>query len=165
MSEDQGAALKTIKATIDVNNNQKFVVLKKSKKYYKSFDGITVAVLGLSFKPGTDDVREAPSLKIVSSLIEENANVKAWDPIAVSNFSKLFPDFVTYCRTIEETVKDADLCLILTEWKEVADMDVSVFASLMRNPIVIDGRNCYCLSDVKGKGITYESVGRKTVTP
>ena len=165
LSEDQGAALKTIRATIDVNAEQKFVVLKKAKKYYDSLENLNVAVLGLSFKPGTDDVREAPSLKIIPSLIEQGASVRAWDPIAVSNFSKLFPDVVTYCNTVEETIKDADLCFILTEWPEVLNFDTALYKRLMRKSVVIDGRNCYSLSEMKENGITYESIGRQPVTP
>ena len=163
LSENQGAALKTIRATIDVNTEQKFIILKKAAKYYDSLKGLTVAVLGLSFKPGTDDVREAPSLRIIPALIETGAKVKAWDPIAVSNFSKLFPDVVTYCRTIEETIDGADICFILTEWQDVINFDISEYASRMKKPIVIDGRNCYAIGEVKGKGIVYESIGRQAV--
>ncbi len=163
LSENQGAALKTIRATIDVNAEQKFVILKKAEKYYRDLGGLTVAVLGLSFKPGTDDVREAPSLRIIPSLIERNAVVRAWDPIAVNNFSKLFPDHVTFCSSIEQTIDGADLCLILTEWEEVLDFDVEKYALLMRNPVIIDGRNCYPIPKIKGKGITYESIGRQPI--
>ncbi len=163
LSEDQGAALKTIKATIDVNAEQKFVILKKAEKYYDDFNGLAVAVLGLSFKPGTDDVREAPSLKIIPSLLERGATVRAWDPIAGNNFSKLHPEHITYCASMEAALDKADLCLILTEWEDVLNFNVEKYAQLMKKPIVIDGRNCYPISSVKGKGIIYESIGRQPV--
>lgn len=163
LSEDKGSALKTIKATIDVNANQKYLLLKKAGKYYSSLEGLNVAVLGLSFKPGTDDIREAPSLKIIPELVEKKANVRAWDPIAIGNFSKLYPDSAVFCQTIEDAIRDAVLCLILTEWEDVVSFDVDKYVKLMRNPIIIDGRNCYSLADVRDKGITYESIGRQTV--
>lgn len=155
--------LKTIKAAIEVNENQKIKLIKKAKKYYESFNGLTVAILGLTFKPGTDDLREAPSLQNIPILIEDGASVKAWDPIGSDNYKKLYPTDITYCNSIEETIMDADLCFIFTEWEEVKNFDISRYYSLMRNPIVIDGRNCYPVSRMANTGITYESVGRRRV--
>lgn len=155
--------LKTVKAAIEVNENQKIKLIKKARKYYESFNGLNVAILGLTFKPGTDDLREAPSLANIPILLEDGANIKAWDPVGVENYKKIYPSEITYCNTIEETIKDTDICFIFTEWPEVVNFDVSKYAELMKNPIVLDGRNCYDLDSVKGAGITYESIGRKAI--
>lgn len=153
--------IKTIKAAIEVNESQKFKLIKKAKKYYDDLEGLTVAVLGLTFKPGTDDLREAPSLVNIPLLLEDGAKVKAWDPVGVENFKKKVPDGITYCDSIEQTIRDADLCLIFTEWEDVTQFDVLLYKELMKKPIVIDGRNCYKVSDFDGTGIIYDSIGRR----
>jgi UDPglucose 6-dehydrogenase len=155
--------LKTVKAAIDVNENQKLKLIKKSRKYFDSFKGLNVAVLGLTFKPGTDDLREAPSLVNIPLMIEDGANVKAWDPVGVENFKKKYPDNIVYCDSIDETVKDADVCFIFTEWDEVKEFDLSKYSKLMKTPIVLDGRNCYDLTSAKKANIVYDSIGRETV--
>ncbi|WP_409295926.1 UDP-glucose dehydrogenase family protein [Peribacillus sp. SCS-26] len=156
--------LKTIKAAIDVNENQKLKLIKKSRKYFDSFKGLNIAVLGLTFKPGTDDLREAPSLVNIPILLEDGANVKAWDPVGVENFKKEYPDEITYCSTIEDTIKDADVCFIFTEWDEIKSFNLSKYHELMKSPIVLDGRNCYDLTSVKRANIVYDSIGRETIS-
>ena len=155
--------LKTVKAAIDVNENQKLKLIKKSRKYFDSLKGLNVAVLGLTFKPGTDDLREAPTLVNIPLMLEDGANVKAWDPIGIDNFKKVHPEDVTYCYSIEETLKDADVCFIFTEWDQVKHFDLANYSKLMKNPIVIDGRNCYDLESVKDAVIVYDSIGRETI--
>ncbi|HFJ9404497.1 UDP-glucose dehydrogenase family protein [Bacillus cereus group sp. MYBK69-1] len=155
--------LKTVKAAIDVNENQKLKLIKKSRKYFDSLKGLNVAVLGLTFKPGTDDLREAPTLVNIPIMIEDGANIRAWDPVGIDRFKKLYPNGVTYCYSIEDTLKDADVCFIFTEWDDVKNFDLGNYSKLMRNPIVIDGRNCYDLMSVKNEKIIYDSIGRETV--
>ena len=155
--------LKTIKAAIEVNESQKVKLYKKARKYYEDFSDLTVAVLGLTFKPGTDDLREAPALVNIPLFLEDGARVKAWDPVGVPNYRKLYPDEILYCATIEETLQDADLCLIFTEWEEVKNLDVSVFEKYMKRPIVLDGRNCYDLDAFRDTHILYESIGRPVI--
>lgn len=155
--------LKTIKAAIEVNSNQKLKLIKKSRKYYESFEGLNVAVLGLTFKPNTDDLREAPSLDNIPILLDDGANVKVYDPIGESNFKKIYPNEITYCRSIEETLENADICFIFTEWDFVKNLDIGIYEKLMKKAIVIDGRNCYNLDDVNKFNIVYESIGRKTI--
>ena len=154
--------IKTIKAAIEVNENQKIRMVKKLFKYYKNLRGLTVAALGLTFKPNTDDLREAPSLVNIPMLLEEGCNVKAWDPVGVENFKKLNNN-IDYCDTIKETLKDADVCLIFTEWNEIKEMDIKDFEKYMKNPIVIDGRNCFDIDKFKNTKITYDSIGRPTI--
>ena len=155
--------MKTIKAAIEVNEGQKLKLIKKARKYYDEFEGLTVAVLGLTFKPGTDDLREAPSLVNIPLLLDDGAKVKAWDPVGVKNFKKHYPDEIEYCDTIEETITDADICFIFTEWEDVTQLDVNLYKKLMKKPIILDGRNCYSIEDFRGTGMTYDSIGRQCV--
>lgn len=155
--------IKTIKAAIEVNENQKFKLIKKARKYYDDFEGLTVAVLGLTFKPGTDDLREAPSLVNIPLLLEDGAKVKAWDPVGVENFKKKFPEELKYCDTIEETIQDADICFIFTEWEQVTQFDILLYKKYMNHAIILDGRNCYSVADFEGTGIIYDSIGRRCV--
>ena len=152
--------LKTIKAAIEVNEQQKLRLIKKSRKYYEDLNGLTAAVLGLTFKPGTDDLREAPSLVNIPLLLEDGAKVKAWDPVGIPNFKKRCQEPICYCSTIQEALKDADICFIFTEWQEVKELDIRQFKELMKQPVVMDGRNCYRPEEMKEAGIIYESIGR-----
>lgn len=155
--------IKTIKAAIEVNESQKFKPVKKAHNYYSDFRGLTVAVLGLTFKPGTDDLREAPSLVTIPSLIDDGANIKAWDPVGVENFKKKIPEGIEYFDTIEETLKDADICIIFTEWPEVKALAADTFDKYMKKPIVIDGRNCFSKGYFDGVRVLYDSIGRAKV--
>lgn len=158
--------LKTIKAAIEVNDQQKLRLFKKARKYYESFEGLTVAVLGLTFKPNTDDMREAPSLVNIPMIIDDGAFVKAYDPIGVDKFKQAVKNYgdieehISYCDSIEETLKDVDICFIFTEWPQICNLTVEDFKK-MKTTIVLDGRNCFEPSDMIG--ITYESIGRKAI--
>lgn len=157
--------LKTVKAAIEVNDNQKLVLLKKARKYYDSFRDIKIAVLGLTFKPGTDDLREAPSLAVLPILLEDGAIIQAYDVIGEKNYRRLYPENeqMHYCKSVDEAVTGADICLIFTEWTEIKDYDVNKFERLMKWPVVIDGRNCYALADMEKTATIYESIGRRVV--
>ena len=158
--------IKTVKAAITVNENQKFRLLQKAKNYYDSFEGIEIAVLGLAFKPGTDDLREAPSLAIIPALLEDGAKIRAWDPCAEDAFRGQVDNSakgeIRFCGSLRESLREADLCLILTEWDQVKALTPADFKE-MRRPIIIDGRNCFCLEDMENEAIVYASIGRKTV--
>lgn len=155
--------LKTIKAAIEVNSNQKLKLIKKARKYYDNFEGLNISILGLTFKPNTDDLREAPSLYNIPILLDEGANIKVYDPVGEMNFQKIYPSEIKYCNNIEETLKNADICFIFTEWNEIRTFELDKFSKLMKMPIVLDGRNCYDLNEVKKLKIIYESIGRKTI--
>lgn len=152
--------LKTIKAAIEVNENQKLKLIKKARKHYETFEGLNVAVLGLTFKPNTDDLREAPSLENIPILIEDGANVKAYDPVGENNFKKLYPTEIKYCDNIEETLKDTDICFIFTEWDEIKNVKPEEYKKLMKTPLVYDGRNIYDLKEMKENEVEYYSIGR-----
>ena len=151
-----------MKATIEVNRKQKIKLIKKARKYYESFEGITVAVLGLTFKPNTDDLREAPSIDNIPILIEDGAKVKVYDPVGEENFKKIYPNEIKYCKSVEDTLMNSDLCFIFTDWDCIKKIDMKLFKKLMKNPIIIDGRNCFNFDKVP-KGVIYESIGRKTL--
>lgn len=158
LAEQGGYELKTIKAAIEVNKAQKLVLLKKARDKFKTFKDVNVAVLGLTFKPGTDDLREAPSLDNISILLEEGANIKAYDPVGEDNYRKIYPNEIEYTKTPEEALKNADVCFIFTEWDEIKAVKPSEYIKLMKTPVVYDGRNIYSLKDMKD--IEYYSIGR-----
>ena len=155
--------LKTIKAAIEVNERQKLRLIKKAKKYYEDFTALKVAVLGLTFKPGTDDLREAPSLENVPWFLDEGAIVKAWDPVGKENFKRQISGDIQYCETIEDTLRDTELCFIFTEWEEVKKLDTRSFEKYMKTPIILDGRNCYDMEAFNGVKVIYDSIGRPCV--
>lgn len=145
---DHDYEMKTIRSTIEANDIQKTRLFHKAKKIVGSFKNKNVSVLGLTFKPNTDDLRDAPSLEMVELLKSEGANIYAYDPIGMANFKKCRPSIKT-CSTLKEAIEKSDIIFVLTEWDEIANADYS-------NKIVFDGRNC-----VKNtKGIKkYNSVG------
>ena len=163
LANDSGYEIKTIKATIEVNENQKYKLFRKAKQEFGSLKGMKVAVLGLTFKPGTDDLREAPSIPNVRRLLDEGAEIVAYDPVGVNNFKKLFPTEITYVNTPEETLVDADMAFIFTEWDEIKSVKLSKYEELMNTAVIYDGRNCYDIKEAKEYNIDYYSIGRKEV--
>lgn len=161
LASQGGYELKTVKAAIEVNKSQKLVLLKKARNKYRSFKGVNIAVLGLAFKPGTDDLREAPSLDNVSVFIDEGAKIKAYDPIAINNYKKKYPTEIEYVNSPEEALKNADVCFIFTEWNEIKNVRPEEYVKYMKNPLVYDGRNIYDISEMENAGVEYYSVGRK----
>ena len=163
LSEEEGYVLRTVKAAIEVNEKQKFKLIKKARKDFRTFKDLKVAVLGLTFKPGTDDLREAPAIPNIRLLLNEGAKVHAYDPVGIPNFKKIYPTEVHYELSIEETLKEADVCFIFTEWNEIKQMDLGTFKRQMKNPFVYDGRNCFDLKQVNNSGINYYSIGRPSI--
>jgi UDPglucose 6-dehydrogenase len=144
-----------LKATLEVNEVQPNRLIELAKRIGGSLKGKKIAVLGLSFKPGTDDMREAPSIKVVNALLNGGANVSVYDPQALGNARKIFGDKITYAKRAEYAVNDADMCLIVTEWKEFAK---SKLYNAMRGKIVIDGRRALNPLDL-APGFVYHSIG------
>ena len=140
--------MELIDAVLSVNERQPLRIINILEKYM-DVKGKTIAVLGLAFKANTDDVRESRSIPVIRELIRKGAIVKAYDPMAMENMKKIFPDII-YCRSVKEALEEADACLILTDWEEFSEPDFSV----MKRKIVIEGRRV-----LKNKeGITYEGV-------
>jgi UDPglucose 6-dehydrogenase len=169
LARQNGYELRTIRAAIDVNQDQKTMLYKKASRRLITFDGLKVAVLGLTFKPGTDDLREAPSLDNVPLLLERGADIYAYDPVGIDNFKKKYPEgkngrgSITYVENPEETLKGANVCFIFTEWGEIQAVEPSTYMQLMRTPLVYDGRNIYNVEDMYGAGVEYYSIGRPNI--
>lgn len=163
LAEEEGYILRTVKAAIDVNEKQKYALIKKARNDFPTFNGKKVAVLGLTFKPGTDDLREAPSIPNIRLLLNEGAEIQAFDPVGIENYKKLFPDQISYKHSIEEALEDAELCFIFTEWPEIKEMDLGLFKEKMKTPYIYDGRNCFSLYEIQNKGVNYHSIGRPSV--
>ena len=163
LANDSGYEIKTIKATIEVNENQKYKMFRKAKQRFGSLKGMKVAVLGLTFKPETDDLREAPSIPNIKRLLDEGAEIVAFDPVGEENFKKKFNLPIEYVKSPKEALKNADVAFIFTEWKEIKNLDLQCYERLMKTPIIFDGRNCYDVNLVKDHNIDYYSVGRKEV--
>ena len=160
LASHNGYELKTVKAAIEVNESQKLRLVRKAANLVESFDGMKVAVLGLTFKPGTDDLREAPSIPNIQYLLERGAEVVAYDPVGIENTKNIFKDSIKYTTSIDEAIEDADICFIMTEWKQILNYDISNYKHKMKRPLVFDGRNCYTLDTMKDLGIEYYSIGR-----
>lgn len=166
LASQNGYELKTVKAAIEVNTAQKTMLYKKACKRLITFSGLKVAVLGLTFKAGTDDLREAPSLDNIPLLLDHGAEVYAYDPVGRGNFEKAFPEgpnrqgTMTYVENIEDALKDANVCFVFTEWGEIRAVRPEVYKRLMRTPLVYDGRNIYGVQEMKDAGIEYHSIGR-----
>ena len=154
--------LLTVEAAIKTNASQKVRMVDKLKRLMGgSFKGKTVAVLGLAFKPQTDDVREAASIVIVSNLAESGATVQAYDPIAMDNFKNHFPN-IQYFGSWQDAVKNADACILLTEWNEFRGMDLNKLKDLMKTPVLLDTKNIISIQELESRGFTYDNVGRKS---
>lgn len=153
--------LKTISAAIEINKKQKTRLFEKAKERLLTMQGLKAAVLGLTFKPGTDDVREAPSLVNIPLLKEAGADIYVYDPVGTHNFQKKFPKHeITYCNSIDETLDGADICFIFTEWEEIKQITPDKFKKLMNVPLVFDGRNIWENLAMKQAGVEYYSIGR-----
>ncbi|MGQ7197734.1 UDP binding domain-containing protein, partial [Escherichia sp. HC-TM1] len=126
--------------------------------------GKQVAILGLAFKPNTDDIREAASIVIAQELVAMGAVIKAYDPVAMNNATQFLPSEVEYMRSIDKTIQDADVTFIVTEWDEIKNYPLSKYVKLMKQANIFDGRNCYDLNEVRKFELYYSSIGRLEVT-
>ena len=159
LSEHLGYRFDLLRFVQQINREQREHILAKIKHELWVLKGKTIAILGLAFKPGTDDIREAPSLFFVDELGKSGARLKAWDPVAEENFRRIHPD-VEYCKSPMECVKDTDLMLLLTEWPELKTMNMDQVKSAMKCPVIIDGRNFFDPEAIRARGFIYHSVGR-----
>ncbi|MTH55040.1 nucleotide sugar dehydrogenase [Bacillus mangrovi] len=163
IAESAGYDFELIKAVIKTNIRQRETVVHKLKNIFGDLNGLNVSVLGLAFKPNTDDMRYAPSVDIIHAITEEGASVKAYDPVAIEEAKKQITAPISYYTDVYETIQNTDVCIILTEWPEVLSLDLNKAKELMNKAILIDGRNIFSLTDVKEKGFIYHSVGRPQI--
>jgi UDPglucose 6-dehydrogenase len=154
-AEEVGVEPKLLKATLEVNELQPNKLIELTKQIVRQLKGKKIAVLGLSFKPGTDDMREAASIKVVSALLNEGAKVSAYDPQALENARKIFGNKISYAKQAEDAVNNADVCLIVTEWSEFAE---GKLYNGMRQKVIIDGRRALNPHDL-ASGFVYHAIG------
>jgi UDPglucose 6-dehydrogenase len=159
-AEKNGYSMRVLKAVEEVNEIQKSILFSKLKHHFDSLDGKTIALWGLSFKPETDDMREATSLKMIDLLCKSGATVKVFDPVAMDECKRRVGDRVVYAKDMYEAVVDADAILLLTEWKQFRLPSWSVIKKVMRRTLILDGRNIYDLEELKELGFEYECIGK-----
>lgn len=161
-AEDNGYEMRVLKAVETVNTSQKQILFEKFLNYYKgNVKGKTVAVWGLAFKPKTDDMREAPSVVVINKLLEEGVKVKVYDPVAMDEAKRIFKDRLEYANDKYEAVVDADAVMLITEWYEFRLPSWAAVKKLVKNPLVIDGRNIYNSSELRESGFEYFNIGGK----
>lgn len=162
-AREYGYTSKLLQATLDVNAAQRQMVIQKLQEKLFILKGRTIGLLGLAFKPDTDDLRDAPALHIAERLIQMGARVKAYDPVANNACREQRPDLkMRYCDTVQELASDADALVLVTEWREFHDLDLPALARLMASPILIDGRNFFVPETAAAAGFDYSGIGRCT---
>jgi len=160
-----GYELRVLKAVEAVNADQKSVLVNKIMNYYEgNLKNKTIALWGLSFKPHTEDMREAPSLVIISKLLEAGAIVKAYDPVAMKEAEHILGDSITYYKDQYEALIDADCLLLVTEWPEFKVPNFNIITKLLNKPVIFDGRNIYDKDELRRKGFDYFCIGIDTTT-
>ena len=164
LAKDTGYDLKILNAVMSVNESQRMKLVKNVKDYFKEkIKGKTIAIWGLSFKPHTDDIREAPSLYNIQEFLNAGAIIRVHDPEAMENTRKIFGNSIQYFDTPYKAANGADALMIMTEWPEFRSPDFEVLSACLVNKVIFDGRNLYDLSLMRELGFTYYSIGRETI--
>ena len=159
-ADENGCSLDLLKSVEAINERQKQVLFNKFYNFYKgNIAGKTIAMLGLSFKPNTDDMREAPSLVLIDRLLKAGCSVRAYDPVAMDECRRRIGNSITYCTDVYETLQNADALFVVTEWSEFKIMDFKRLKSEMRQAVIFDGRNIYNAGEVAAHGIPYFPIG------
>ena len=159
-AEQNGYPMRVLQAVDEVNEVQKSILFRKLEQHYGgALAGKTVALWGLSFKPETDDMREAPALVVIDRLLAAGVQVKVYDPVAMAECKRRLGDKVIYCKDMYEAATDADALLLLTEWKEFRVPSFAVLERLMKAKVLIDGRNIYDAEEVAEAGFSYYKIG------
>lgn len=159
LARKNGYVLRTVEAAVEVNNRQKTALYRKAADRLITFAGLKVAVLGVTFKPGTDDLRESPSIDNVRELLGQGAEVYAYDPVGIERFIKMFPDVHRMDDPLE-ALDGANVCFLLTDWPEIKGIAPEAFVRQMRAPLVYDGRNMFDPRVMQDAGVEYYSIGR-----
>ncbi|MCC6323989.1 UDP-glucose/GDP-mannose dehydrogenase family protein, partial [Candidatus Nomurabacteria bacterium] len=162
-ANENGYNMKVLQAVEEVNNNQKHIMFGKLINYFKDLKGKKIALWGLSFKPNTDDMREAPSLVLIEQLLNAGASVYAYDPKAMYEAKRVIGDKIIYGKDQYEILQDADALIVVTEWPEFRSPDFNKIGLSLKNKVIFDGRNIYEPSEMKNLGFYYECIGRQIV--
>lgn len=166
LAKEHGYELRTVEACVEVNSAQKTRLFEKAKDRMISFSGLKVAVLGLTFKAGTDDLREAPSIDNIRLLLQKGADIYAFDPKGEARSRMIFPEgkleqgTMNYVSSPLQALEKANICFVFTEWQEIKELKPADFKEKMHTPLVYDGRNLYAPEDMKNAGVEYYSIGR-----
>ena len=164
LAEKVGYDFKLLKAVEEINREQRRLVTRKIESALWIIEGKTVGILGLAFKPGTDDLRNAPCLEVIEFLLQEGAKVKAYDPQAMEKAKKIFPQ-LNYCSDPYEVAQESDCLVLVTEWDEFKKLQFSTIKTLMKQPILVDARNLYNPLEMVQLGFNYIGIGRKQSSP
>ena len=159
-SRDEGYRCRILESVESVNASQKLRLVEKMQKHFQSLNGKTIGIWGLSFKPRTDDMREAPAVVIIDALLRKGARLQAYDPEAEATARRIFGDKISYVPHSYDAVKGVDALAVLTEWNEFREPDFSRMRSLMRHAVIFDGRNVFDVEHIRSEGFTYYSIGR-----
>src|SRR5919197_1004752 len=159
-AQDHGYDFKTLRAVEAVNQSQKERLVEKMERHFQNLTGRTIALWGLAFKPRTDDMREAPAIPIIERLLAKGAAVKAYDPAAAPVARRIFDGRIALCDKSYDALVGADALAIITEWNEFREPDFEKMRSLLKSPVVFDGRNIYSPEHMRALGFTYFSIGR-----
>jgi UDPglucose 6-dehydrogenase len=163
-ASDFGYELKVLKAVEEVNQNQKSLLYNKIYNYFGGqLSGKHIAIWGLSFKPETDDMRQAPSLTIIEKLLEQGANITAYDPIAMNEAKRILGNKINFAKDMYEALIGADALAVITEWSEFRLPNFKVMEKLMSRKVLFDGRNIFDLEQVEDFGFNYLSIGRRAL--
>lgn len=162
MAESYGVPYPLLRAVQRINQRQPHLVVDKLNSLMGSLQDKTVGILGLSFKPGSDDMREARSIVLISLLEDKGCHIKAYDPVATGEASKIMPR-ITYCENAYEVARGADALVLVTEWDEFSELDMKNLASLMNRPVMVDSRNLFDPEEMVRAGFIYEGIGRRGV--
>jgi UDPglucose 6-dehydrogenase len=157
---DKGYDFRILRAVEEVNGSQKQRLVDKMQAHFKTLEGRTIALWGLAFKPRTDDMREAPAISIIDRLLALGATVRAYDPEAGPTARQIFDSRIALCDRSYDALVEADALAIVTEWNEFREPDFGKMRTLMRAPVVFDGRNIYSPEHMRALGFTYFSIGR-----
>lgn len=161
-SREHGYPLQVLEAVTRVNGQQKKVLVKKAENHFDGdLEGLRFAVWGLSFKPNTDDMREASAITVIRGLLERGAEVSAFDPKAMENARRTLGDSISYAGSNYEALRGADALMLVTEWTEFREPDFDRMRDLMKQPVVFDGRNIFNPSKLRAKGFVYYGIGRR----
>jgi UDPglucose 6-dehydrogenase len=164
MAQTQGIAARMMEAVDAVNEAQKEVLFQKIRQHFRGeIDGKTIALWGLAFKPRTDDIREAPALVLIDSLLNVGAHLRVHDPEALGNVRPLYGERIVYCDRPYGALEQADALAVVTEWNEFRNPDFEVMRRLMRQPVIFDGRNVYDPGRMASLGFTYWGIGRASI--
>ena len=161
ISQEYGYEAKLLRASLEVNTAQRLMVIQKLQEKLYILKGRTIGLLGLAFKPDTDDLRDAPALHIAERLLQIGARVKAYDPVAMGACKQQHAHLkIRYCESAQEVAEEADALVVVTEWNQFRSLDLSALAAVMTTPILVDGRNIFRPEDAAAAGFDYTGIGR-----